>query len=383
MSKLFTLTTSALVLAAAGSVPLNAHTLQTAAGTSVSHSHYGVCLNASTCPPPDATVESTYGFTSGERVYSGTYQWNCHGRTFDARRSWPNYADPWLNSDAPVCPLNPVIGDTVIWWGPNGLTSHSVTIVGSWNNLSTTVMSKYGALGQYRHALSKTIGVYGGNWAVTRFMGGTVIYSGLQTGDTAIGGAATPSDASARLQKEREEMPWYETVVASQLLFDIERPRLIAQISGLREETRERFIEAVDNAERIDILLEDLRHPEHFEFLAAYNSPAHSEDFITGIEAGKLLVRLAELQPKLKPAIVSGLSEALELKMDAVGTDAEELRFADEKRGAALHFLSRLLPKSERASLKERLQGELKSATAPSVAGGGVPSYTEHWLSKM
>lgn len=148
---------------------VEAHSVRTATGYSVSHGHYGFC-GPYGCPTADSVFERDYLFSSRDRVYSGTGAWNCHGRTFDSRRSWISLAEPYLNYDTPTCPSSPRSGDAIIFWA-RGQTSHSVTMISSWSGLDTRVMSKYGTQGQYRHTLRDTVRVYGGDWAVTRRRG--------------------------------------------------------------------------------------------------------------------------------------------------------------------------------------------------------------------
>ncbi len=144
-------------------------TMYTASGHPVSVDHFGYC-GPNGCPASDSSWESVNGIRSADRWYSGTGAWNCHGRTFDNRQGWIGQAEPWLTYDGPSSPVSPRPGDTVIWWKNDPIlghvTAHSVTINGTWNGLGTTVMSKYGTQGQYQHALSNPIRVYGlGNYS--------------------------------------------------------------------------------------------------------------------------------------------------------------------------------------------------------------------------
>lgn len=362
------LLSAALLIA---STTLHAHTLTTATGYTVSHGHYSYC-GPNGCPVADSTFEASYGFSSSERVYSGTGAWNCHGRTFDARQSWVSYAEPWLTYDGPIYTSYPIQGDAIIWWS-GSTTAHSVTIVGPWNSLSTPVMSKYGTQGQYRHALSKTIGVYGSDWSAVYFTEGTVIYSGRP----APGGldrnkndkkGTTGLESPEKREELRKTMPWYEDVLASQVIYEIERPRLVAKSAPISEETRNGIIEARGDQARLDLLVSDLADPKHFGILNAYNSPAFSEDFISEIEAGKLLVKIAKKRPELKEQIVAIL---LEVITETEGT------FRDQLRGAGLHFLAQILSKNERVATKKELRRLFPEQR------GEVPTYTDYYMNKM
>ena len=357
---------SALLL---GAPALQAHTLQTKAGNNVSHIHQSSCANG--CLTNTYLESSPYNFSSSHRFYSSTWAWNCHGRTFDNRQSWTNYADPWLASDAPFCPVNPAVGQTVIWWGSDGKTSHSVTITGSWNNLSTQVMSKYGAYGQYRHALSNAVAVYGSNWSVTGFGLGTTIYSGMRS--EAPSPVVQEVDPGKKLLEQRKDMPWYEAVLQSEIHYALEHPRLVSQSAGLREETRARLLETVDEMEQIDILLEDLQSPAHYEVFHLYNRPSLSEDFIKEIEAGKLLALLSNRKPELKQVVTERLTGLVTERKGEIH---------DTLRGAAIHFLTRVSTPEERKTLKNRFS-LLSQSSMTGPGAGKIPSYTEYYLQKM
>jgi len=348
---------------------LSAHTLTTATGVPVDHAHYTVC-GAGGCPSVDSTVEAQFGFRSADRVYSGTGEWNCHGRTFDARRSWVNYVEPWLNNDGPVYTSYPITGDSVIWWGTDGLTSHSVTIVGSINGTSTLVMSKYGKQGQYRHALYNPIAVYGDDWSYVYFNQGTVIYSGLQAANTKIqkGPKVNRTDTEAERNEIRKTMPWYEDVLSSQVIYAVEHPRLVAQSANLNEASRTGLGEVRGDQARLAILISDIADPKHFEILGVYNSPALSEDFISEIEAGKLLAKIVKKRPELKEEIVGLLLKVVtETKGD----------FKDQLRGAGIHFLTQILNQNERVATKRELRRLFPEQHSE------VPTYTDHYLKKM
>lgn len=348
---------------------LSAHTLTTATGVAVSHGHYSTC-GPNGCPASDSSFEASAGFSSADRVYSGTGAWNCHGRTFDARRSWVSYAEPWLQYDDPVYTSFPISGDAVIWWS-GSTTSHSVTLLSTWNSTSTPVMSKYGTQGQYRHALYNPIALYGSDWSAVYFNAGTAIYSGVQA--AGAGARTGPKvDKKDDTEKERNEirkgMPWYEDVLASQVIYEVEHPRLVAKSAHLSETARVGLGEAKGDQARLAILISDITDPTHFGILNAYNSPAFSEDFITEIEAGKLLVKIVKKRPELKDEIVDLLSKLI--------TETEG-GFKDQLRGAGIHFLTQILSKSERVATKKELRRMFPEQR------GETPTYTDHYLNKM
>lgn len=369
---------SALVLGVPGLV--SAHTLRTGSGVQVAHYHLQYCHSTSTggqdCPLPDATWEAQWSISSSGRVYSGTGTWNCHGRTFDNRLSWVNYAEQWIWNDTWSNPTTPQVGDVVIWFDANNRSTHTVTIVGAWNSTSTLVMSKYGLQGQYRHALSNTIRVYGSNWKVYRFPS-TVIYQGLQADpeeslQVGMNEALSPVE---RYLDEGEAMTWQDAVRESELLYAVERPRMVERIAGLRQYTVESLAQARSDAERVDLLLADLRAAEHYGTLGVYNTPAHGEDFILGLEASKLLAALADSRPELRGVIVSRLTQAL---------SDESVEFADRYHGAVLHTLSLVLPAEQKPRFQQQLRGSLKRALEARVdASGEAPSYTKHYLERL
>lgn len=348
---------------------LSAHTLTTATGVPVTHYHFSYCL-ADGCPAPDSTFEAQYGFSSADRVYSGTGEWNCHGRTFDARRSWVNYVEPWLNNDGPVYTAYPISGDAVIWWGTDGLTSHSVTLLSSWNGSSTPMMSKYGRQGQYRHALSNAINVYGSDWSVVYFTAGTPIYSAIRKAgaEARKGPRVDSNDTEAERNEIRKSMPWYEDILASQVIYEIEHPRLVAQSANLSEASRQGLAEARGDQARLAIIISDIADPKHFGPLNAFNRPALSEDFVMEIEAGKLLVKIVNKRPELKEEIVNLLLKVI----TNPGGD-----FKDQLRGAGIHFLTQILKQNERVATKKELRRLFPEQQ------GEIPTYTEHYLRKM
>lgn len=363
---LTSLTGSALFLVA--TAPATAHSVTTASGAYVSHGHYGYC-GPNGCPGSDSSFESAFGFSSSHRWYSGTGEWNCHGRTFDARRSWIGLAEPYLNNDGAYCPVSPSYGDSIIWWS-GGQSSHSVTIVGSWNGTSTTTMSKYGTQGQYRHSLANVVAVYGSNWAVTNFSAGTTIYSGLTTGEETSANEKSRVSFSrpVDLLEQRKHMPWYEDVLKSEAIYEVEHPRLVAQIAQLTEKGKEAYLNATGDQERVAALLDDLRDASHFEFLGVYNHPSFAEDFIEEIEAGKLLVKMVKKRPETEKLVIDGLTDALL---------TEKSLQADRVRGAVLHFLSALLDDESRRLIADDLKPLEKSLDA------GESSYFTYYLSKM
>jgi len=237
-----------------------------------------------------------------------------------------------------------------------------VTITGTWNGLSTIVMSKYGSEGQYQHALSNPIAVYGSTWAVTRFSG-TIIYSGIASNDT----VQKPNDTNpaTRILEEAKDKPWYKTVKASELLYAVEHPRLVERSTALSENTRKQLLATEDPEEQAGLLLDDLASPSHYVALNAYNGPQFTEEFVTGIEAGKLLTLLGDRFPEVKPMIV-----------DRLATMVRASETPDPARGAAIHFLGTIDPEQV-GMLKSEL--EQKRTT---TEGMPYTSYSDYYLAK-
>lgn len=335
-------------------------TMYTASGHPVTVYHNLSCPTDVYCPQSDSSFEASYGFRSADRWYSGTVSWNCHGRTFDNRQGWVSYAEPWLTYDGPSCPVNPVPGDTVIWW-QGSQTAHSVTITGAWNGLSTVVMSKYGSQGQYKHALSNPVAVYGSNWAVTRFTG-TTIYSGFTSGG---GTSELRPNPATQLFAERETRPWFKSVKASELVYAIEHPRIVARSTSLTEATRQQLLLTEDPEKQAKILVHDLANPSHGIALSAFNGPQFTEEFITGMEAGKLLVLLGNQSPEVKPMI-----------LDLLAALANSTDTPDAARGAAVHFLKRIDPDDSTGWMSNLKRGQSKNTNVP------YKTYLDYYIEK-
>jgi len=349
-----------LFAGAASSRAYTTTTMYTATGYPVTVYHNLSCPSQVGCPATDSAFEAAWGFRSVDRWYSGTTAWNCHGRTFDNRQGWVSYADPWMTYDAPVCPASPRPGDTVIWWGTDGRTAHSVTITSAWNGLSTIVMSKYGSQGQYQHALSNPIVVYGSNWSVIRFTAGTTIYYY----GTAIGDPKQKLESPAeRFLAERETKPWFNTVKASEVLYATEHPRIVARSTALKEATRLRLLATENPEEQATLLLQDLADPSHSIALSPYSGPQFTEEFVTGIEAGKLLVLLGEQHPELRHMLADHLATLVK------ASDA-----ADVTRGAAVYFLGKIAPE-DATNVKAELESEQTKAVMP-----GYTTYLNYYL---
>ena len=50
---------------------------------------------------------------------------------------------------------------------------------------------------------------------------------------------------------------------------------------------------AKTDIQKIDVLIKDFQHENHYGLLTAYNGPLFTQDYISTIEAGKLLVRIS------------------------------------------------------------------------------------------
>lgn len=357
-------------------VTLPAHTISTATGHTVSHSHPAGCTTVA-CSSNSFLESYPYYFSSSHRKYSSTPLWNCHGRTFDNRSSWVPYADPYLDYDSNVCPASPAIGDTIIWWNDDGVnTKHSATIVGSWNGTSTLIMSKYGSLGQYRHALIEAIEVYGHYWSVIRFTGGTAIYSGLRA--PANHNHKAPSASVAAFLEERKRMPWYSSVLASEIAYAIEHPRQVAHSANLRDYTVQKLRTTEDETERLRLLFDDLQDPAHYEVFSLYNHPSFAEPFVTEVEAGKLLALMASKTPEMNEHITDGLLEL------ALSTDKRP--HLDPLRGTAVYFLSQIASSERQFALKQQISLSLSSSKPKALetdAEAHLPTYVDYYLQRM
>jgi hypothetical protein len=328
---------------------------QNGAGCQVPHSHFGQCIsgscaNGAPCPT-DATCESSFGFSSADRKFSWTNAWNCHGRTFDNRGSWTGSADLFVSCEPTgVCPVSPQAGDAILWGGG---TVHSVTIVGAWNNLSTRVRSKYGCCGEYEHALSNSTNVYGAGWSVARYSSSPV-FTAPNGGLSGIEGVPFNGDPE-QLARISQTMPWYETVIASAVEYAVEHPRRVREAGRLSPKARKLLLSAEDVDAKLAILAEDLKDERHYQPLAAYNHVSHGLDFIEGIEAGQVLIKLAQDHPaEVRPTVTRLLEET------ALGKE-----HAGAARGASVFFLSKILTPEEKADLKQRLSQPTAEKVAP------------------
>lgn len=330
------------------------------AGCALAHSHNGQCLSSGYCVngapcPTNATCESAFGFSSAHRKYSWTNAWNCHGRTFDNRGSWTNSAELFVTCANGVCPVTPQIGDAILW--SNGAV-HSVTIKGTWNGTSTLIRSKYGCCGEYEHALSNSINTYGSNWVVVRLFNSPVYFAG-EEGGIPLG--------SPNLNEAVKSLPWHSTVLASAVEYAVEHPRRVWESGKVAARTLERLRATEDPKARIEILVEDLRDPNHYAVLAAYERPIDSMDFIEGIEAGRALVRVAREYPTELREVVVGFLEATTLDAQA----------GDGARAAAILFVSRILDARERSELAQRIGPTLRARGTE--LDGGMVDLVDHY----
>jgi hypothetical protein len=328
------------------SLPLLGHDLKTARGRKVNHNHDVGSCNGKTCASDWAEFEKQAGFKRADLVYAGTGKWNCHGRTFDNRKSWVSYADDWLATDNPSCPAKPKAGDTIIWV-EKGKTTHSVTITGSWKDTKTIVMSKYGILGQYEHSLANVVRMYGSRWTVTRFGAGTKIYSAaVGIGDDMAppldGPDRDPTGSPAeRLLKLGEAMPWHSAVVESEAIFREARARDLETLGRLTDATVAELELAETDEERARLFVADLQDSSHYVMLGAFNFP--QPEFIDAVKATEHLVALAR-NPTIRDFINVQLRELV--------TDENT---ADASRAAALKVLDHTLQPWEKSEFLQDL----------------------------
>lgn len=336
-----------------------AHTLQTKKKCNVLHYHFTTdCVPGVGCGKDWAKVEKLYGFKSADRIYVGTSAWNCHGRTFDNRRSWVDYADPFLKCDGPVCPAKPQVGDAIVWYNNNGTTKHSVTIVGAWKSLDTLVMSKYGVAGQYKHALRNSVAAYGSRYTVTRFTAGTAIYSNAVDDPQDIESGprdSAPAMRADELLAAREQMPWFDSVREAEEVFAQARAEHIQAVGALLPETIESLASIQDTQIRVQLLINDIHNREHYVLLGAYNAP--EPELISGMESARLLREIAE-QNDTSRAIVT----------DYLVTLANQIDAEDAARAVALTAVSPLLSADARQELFDSVTASTRTDTATYAA---------------
>lgn len=370
-----------LLLIAVLSTGANAHDLKVwPAGTPVFHLHLGLCT-ANGCPASDADWEQSKRVASGDRVYSGTYEWNCHGRTFDARHSWINNMDisPYFTNGATFAPPTPLPGDAVIWWNNDSEIVHTATVTSlpSFFWQEPTIMSKYGKQGQYRHGLSNATRIYQPNWAYVRFPATIPVFPTRAANDQSVLlDAKHPPSTSMRgvieaLRAQSEQAPWYEAVLMSKVVYAVEHPREVTRLSGLSTKTQQRLTATRNVTDQVAILFDDLRDQNHYVHLGAYEQPSHSTAYIRGLEAGELLVKVAtEIQPALRDTIVSGFKAMINEVWDAVD---------DERHGAGIYFLGRVLAAEERDELRQEWPGGLSTSSVATATQSYVSYYLSQW----
>lgn len=350
---------------------IQAHTVKTASGAIVTHAHQsstacvnGICPNSFT----DSSFEQSNGFLSSEKIFSKNSSWNCHGRTFDGRRSWISLADPWVNNEYPVCPSNPKIGDSVVWF-KNGKTYHSATIVSAWNGTSTKVMSKYGMAGQYKHALAKCIAAYAGpgvSWTVLRFPSSTIIYQGKQSENQKI-------QSIEELVEAGRNAPWGSVYSESDYISKTEGKRIFDSITSLRESTIYAFENDPEN-DNISTLFDDLLDDSHYIFAFMYNSPEFTEHYIQGLEASEILVDYAFTSESSRQEIINKSLDLL--TQESLGTNTVV------KKGVLLDILNQVLFESDRSVVKENLKKSLPEMR-PNLKTNEVPTYTEYYFNLL
>lgn len=361
----------AMVCVVSATSNVSGHTLRTKTGYYVSHQHMTTkCSDGSIkggngyCGQNDSYFENQYGFKSTDRQYIHTGLWNCHGRTFDNRQSWVGSADNWIRYDSPYSPSTPKVGDAIVWF-QNGTTSHTVTIVGPWNGTSTLIRSKYGVQGQYQHALSNSIKVYGSNWYITRFGAGTTIYYS----STPVSEKETIKNKVQTLIQDSKTKPWYKDVIASKAIYEKEHQKMVKKSGGFSTNSERELDRAGNLYAEVDILIDDFLLDQHYSMLGAYNSPEFSADFIKGIEAGQKLVLLAKQYNN--PQIVAN-----ELKDRAFGYKGA---YSDMVRGAAIFFLNQIMSNDERIQLKSELTSDADLKKSAAGVSAASPTYTEYY----
>ena len=370
-----------------------ANIVKNASGKLVNHYHFGYCVN-NLCPQPDKTFETKYGFLSWNKKYSGTAQWNCHGRTFDNKQSWIDYAEPFIYGDwAGYSPATPKPGDVVIFY-KNGLSTHTVTIVGTWKGLNTQVMSKYGMQGQYQHKLSDVAKVYSDSWWTPVHFGVTKVYTTLNKisptlarGAKLIASLAAPKSFSfsnmtvEQLMEQRKQMPWYKDVLESEKLASVEYKKQLADISNMTEENKNAYNKSVTDSAKIKILIKDINDNHHYEWFGLYNGPEFTTDYVDAIEAGNLLAEMFKERPSTKQQVIDELRSVINTPDDLTRPNT----YTDQKRGAAINFLGKILDASARVNLRQEI---LKTVPAELITpiefkGGGMQTYTQFYINKL
>jgi len=299
------------------------HTIRSQDNVNVSHFHFGICMNSSTCPESDAHIEASSEFLSRDRFHSSTYEYNCHGRTFDNRGSWVNHSDAWIFGSGNQSVLYPQIGDVIVWYKPgvgstsSMLTTHTATIIGPWNGLNTMVSSKYGPAGEYHHALSNTVEVYKDDYRIVR-LNTTNVYS----------------KNNSNIYELSKNMPYYKNN-----LVEMEELKKSNKTLNLHE----KFKELPLNKKRINkqnILSKNIVNQNDIEYLffdlvrdrsvllSFFNLPDFTEDLVTEIESGKLLLEIVRNNPELSQEIGDKLKEII------------MSRSHDTVRGIAMYYLS-------------------------------------------
>jgi len=163
-------------------------------------------------------------------------------------------------------------------------------------------------------------------------------------------------------------MPWYETVIASALAYSVEHPRRIREIGQISPEARELLDSAENLDARLAILAGDLRDERHFGVLAVYNHVEDGLDFVEGIEAGQVLVKLAKDHPaELRPTVARLLE-------DSVLSN----QHSEAARGASLLFLAKILTPKEKADLKQRLTQSMADKVAPAQGQESILDVFSH-----
>lgn len=302
------------------------HTIRSQDNVNVSHKHYSRCAYLIDCPISNSTFETRYNFSNSDRTNSSTYEYNCHGRTFDNRNSWVNYSDAWVFGSGNQSVHYPEIGDVVVWTKTGTgststkITRHTATIIGPWNGNNTIVSSKYGSAGEYHHELINTMNVYGNDYRVVR-MNTTNVYN---MSELEIEQEAKSRDyyIDSLLEKNESEkskkgLTWQEKFK----LLPKNEKTMLSQNNILTELNSKQ--------KDINYFLSDLAKDRRV-FLAAFNFPDFTEDLVTEIESGKLLLEIVKNNPELSQEIGDKLKEII------------MSRSHDTVRGITMYYLSEL-----------------------------------------
>lgn len=199
-----------------------ANNLYTAKGKTVNHTHSTSTIGG------DVDFEKRNGFSFSNRLRLSTDSYNCHGRTFANRTAWVDFADPYIRDATGMSVYPPKMGDVIVWYDSSGKTSHTVTVSGSWDGVNTIVTSKYGRMGEYRHALSNVLKVYK-DWYTYYRLPGTPVYYKQKTQGNVYSKSAKEVMLDSRLIVENE----YEPILAKLVDLTKETKKILSKLNPL------------------------------------------------------------------------------------------------------------------------------------------------------